>query len=156
MPTETNRSQALQSIIQAKIESCGYTGYADEAPDGSTYPYIVYSVDSFTYTDARDDIQLDVDIWDRSPNYQTVEAMADTLEAAFDNYIVHDESSIVLPQFFRYLRTKVPDTDRKLKRINLKFDIQNYSHTAHSSQTPAAPVTEPEEVVEDNDPDAVG
>ena len=126
-----SRSAQLQRIVQSKIESLGYTGYADEAPDSAVYPYVVYNLGSWSYEDARDDIVLDVDVWDLGANYVTAEAMADDIEAEFTGDAVHGYESGVLPQFFRYLRTKVPDTDKKIKRINLKIQIQNYSHEAH-------------------------
>lgn len=126
-----SRTAELQHIIQAKIQSLNYVGYADEAPDGAAYPYVVYNLGSWTYEDARDDIVLDMDIWDYGANYQRVEAMADNLEAEFNCEAVHGYGSGVLPQFFRYLRSKVPDTDKNIKRINLKIEIQNYAHASH-------------------------
>lgn len=129
-----SRTAELQSITQAVITDAGHTAYADEAPDNATYPYVVYSINSFSYEDIRDDIILDIDIWDYYANYSRVEAMADAIEAAFEGLVVHDDAATVLPQFFRYIRTKVPDTDKKIKRINLKFEIQNYAHKAHEAE----------------------
>lgn len=127
-----SRSAELQIIVQNKMEALGLTAYADEAPDGAIYPYVVYSIDSFSYEDARDDIVLDCDVWDQSPNYAAVEDIADKIEMGFDKYSHHSEDSTVLPIFFRYVRNKVPDTDHKLKRINIKFEIQNYLHKIHA------------------------
>lgn len=126
-----SRTAELQHIIQAKIQSLNYVGYADEAPDGAAYPYVVYNLGSWTFEDARDDIVLDMDIWDYGANYQRIEAMADNLEAEFNCDAVHGYNLGVLPQFFRYLRSKVPDTDKNIKRINLKIEIQNYAHASH-------------------------
>lgn len=124
-----SRTQELQHIVQTKLTELKYSAYADEAPDGAAYPYVVYNIGSWNYTDARDDIVMDIDIWDLYPNYSRVEAMADAIEFAFTGDAVYGATSNVLPQFFRYLRTKVPDTDKKIKRINLKVEIQNYMHT---------------------------
>lgn len=108
------------------------SAYADEAPDSAVYPYVVYNLNSFSYEDIRDDITLEVDIWDSDANYKKVEAIADDIETKFNNYAPHSASAEVLPIFFKYIRTKVPDQDKRIKRINLKFQIQNYSHTAHN------------------------
>lgn len=148
-----SRTAELQHIVQRKISSLSYSAYADEAPDGAVYPYVVYNLGTWSYTDVRDDIVLDVDIWDSAANYATVEAMADAIEKEFTGEAIHEDNITVLPQFFRYLRTKVPDTDKKIKRINLKIEIQNYPHTAHPTQE-----TSPVEPLGDGDDDdeAVG
>lgn len=139
-----SRTAELQGIVQTKLTSLKYTAYADEAPDSAVYPYVVYNINNFSFLDARDNITLEVDIWDSSPNYVTVEAMADAIEAEFTGDAVYSSKSNVLPQFFRYLRTKVPDTDKKLKRINLKIEVQNYNITATTTESTATPEPEPE------------
>ena len=134
-----SRTAELQSLVQSKITAIyhegttpvAYSAYADEAPDGSAFPYVVYNIDSFGYEDARDDITLVVDIWDEYPNYSRVELMADKIEKAFTGDAWHSDTATILPQFFRYIRTKVPDPNKKLKRIQLKIQIQNYEHTPH-------------------------
>ena len=149
------RTEAIRKIVQSKITSLRYTAYADEAPDGAVYPYVVYNINSFSFLDARDDIVLDIDIWDSYPNYSRVEEMADNIEAEFTGDAVYSSTSIVLPQFFRYIRTKVPDTDKKIKRINLKVDIQNYMHpvtevVTSTVTTATVTSTETEETQEEN------
>ena len=129
-----SRTAELQSIIQSKFTNINYTAYADEAPDSATYPYSVYNINNFSYLDARDNITLEVDIWDSSPNYVTVEAMADAIEAEFTGDAVYAAENTVLPQFFRYIRTKVPDTDKDIKRINLKIEVHNYQKAATVSK----------------------
>lgn len=129
-----SRTAELQSIIQSKFTNINYTAYADEAPDSATYPYVVYNINNFSYLDARDNITLEVDIWDSSPNYVTVEAMADAIEAEFTGDAVYAVENTVLPQFFRYIRTKVPDTDKDIKRINLKIEVHNYQKAATVSK----------------------
>jgi hypothetical protein len=130
-----SRTAELQHLIQQKITSLVYTAYADEAPDGAAFPYVVYNIDSFAFEDARDDITLVIDIWDEYPNYSRVELMADNIEEEFTGNAVHDDSATILPQFFRYIRTKVPDPNKKLKRVQLKVQIQNYAHTPHPLPT---------------------
>lgn len=127
-----NKTKELQGIVQNRILAAGYTAYADEAPDEAAFPRIVYSLGATNYVDIRDDIALEVDIWDKSPNYESCELIADALEAEIPG-VVHIPDSIVLPEFFRYLRNKIPDPDKKLKRINLKFTIQNYPHTKEAN-----------------------
>ena len=145
-----SRTSELQLIIQNKLTELGYTAYADEAPDSAVYPYVVYNINNFSYLDARDNITLEMDMWDSAPNYVTVEAMADAVESAFQGVAVYDKYSNVLPQFFRYIRTKVPDTDRDLKRINLKLEVHNYNVTGETPPAPPTPSEETEESSEES------
>lgn len=122
------RTAEIKAIAQERIAPI-LAAYMDEAPDGAVLPYAVHSLTDFSYEDARDDITLEVDIWDSYANYSRVEQYADQIEAAIvgNGEAVYSSESSVIPQFFRYLRTIVPDTDPKIKRINLKFEIQNYN-----------------------------
>lgn len=154
-----SRTAELQHLVQSKITSLyhegttpvAYAAYADEAPDGAAFPYVVYNINSFAFEDVRDDITLEIDIWDEYPNYSRVELMADNIEAEFTGNAVHNDTATILPQFFRYIRTKVPDPNKKLKRVQLKVQIQNYAHTPHPLPPPAETPAE-----EENDENNIG
>ena len=61
--------------------------YYRDAPDTeNAYPYIVYDFERDNTGDFyRDDVRIFVDIWDRSPNYKSVEQLGDRIDRALND-----------------------------------------------------------------------
>ena len=72
----------------------------------------------------RDDFDLVVDIWDRSPDQKTVEEIADQTEALFNASTI--PLPPIFPTFFRDSRTNIDDPDKELQHIQLHFIVQLY------------------------------
>lgn len=120
-----SKTKDLRKVIQAQLLTiCGNVFY-ETAPTDKMYPHIVWDIERIDLGDLyRDDLILDVDIWDRSADAKNADDMADALEAVFNAANLPQET--VLPTFFRIDRKNVPDEDKKIKHRALTFQIQNY------------------------------
>lgn len=100
--------------------------YYRDAPDTeNAYPYIVYDFERDNTGDFyRDDVRIFVDIWDRSPNYKSVEQLGDRIDRALND--LNYPSGDILPTFFRENRFSMPDPDKSLKRHHMEFSVQVY------------------------------
>jgi hypothetical protein len=72
----------------------------------------------------RQDYMLDVDVWDKSQNTTTIEALCDNIEK-----LLHMENlpqTGILPTFYLVDRKSIPDEDKAIKHRLVRFQIQNY------------------------------
>lgn len=99
--------------------------FNDEAPKSSNFPYMVLNSSSFygNYSN-RLDMTLTIDIWDKKPNYKSVNGYADKIVNCLDFNTYHDDNMI--GSFYLNVRNKVPDDDKTIKRINLIFNVNVY------------------------------
>lgn len=118
--TETLR-EVIATNIKTVIDDCYYV----EAPTDKPYPFAVYSFErqSSVFLD-RDDLVLVIDIYSKSINYKEADRIADDLEDVFGNLNYPFEGCF--PTFYKYLRNSLPDDNKEVRRVQLKFEIQNY------------------------------
>ena len=110
------------------VEILGNTSgdiYHKAAPKDATYPYKTYELTSVAFQDsARDDFELEVDIWERSVNPRNAEEIGDKIEALFNNTNI--PRNPIYPTFFREGRYNLDDPDKTLTHIQLRFLVQLY------------------------------
>ena len=114
----------LRRLVTSKLNTVPGGTYHRRAPKDAPYPYKTYALSNTRYTDARDDMDLDVDIWDRSLDAKVIEDIADQIEALF-----HDANlpaPPIYPTFFRDARYTLDDPDKNLQHIQLRFLVQLY------------------------------
>lgn len=115
-------NKLLELILQT-LKSKHDRVYHEVAPDITEYPYIVFNV-SDGFKSHRDDLTLIIDIWDRNSSSFEIEDLTDTIDSLLDEANIYNE--FVLTTFYRQTRMKVEDPDIKLKRRQLRFNIQTY------------------------------
>lgn len=118
------KTNELKEIIQERINpvvSC----YHETADSEESYPYAVYSFENIDLGDLfRDDLILIVDLWDFGTDTTRIEEFADQIESMFNFANLPGEK--ILPTFYRISRKGIDDENKKIKRRQLKFQIQNY------------------------------
>lgn len=120
--TYGNLKEAVEEIL---ISSTGTQVYYENAPDSAEYPYVVYSFKRDDTTDLyRDDVRLEVDVWDRSVNYISVENTGDVIDELLNG--LNWPTDKVLPTFFREVRYSLDDPDKSLKRHHMEYTVQTY------------------------------
>lgn len=118
-----SKTEELRKVIKAQLDNTPGQTFAYDAPKDANFPYKVFTLKSVDLGDFyRDDIIMDVDIWDNSDDFKQAEIIADSVENIFNckSY----PSGNVFPTFFREDRKTVPDN--QLQHILLTFTIQNY------------------------------
>lgn len=119
-----NKTRTLRKLITEKLRTVEGGVYHRIAPKDAAYPYKTFTLSSASFVDARDDQELEVDIWDRSLDPKTVEDIADQVEALFAD--ANLPTPPIYPTFFRENRYTLNDPDKNLQHIKLRFLVQLY------------------------------
>ena len=118
-----SKTADLRKLVKEQLQTIQGNTYHREAPNDAAFPYKTFTLQSVTFTDARDDFDLCVDIWHRG-DWKVVEEIADQIEELFQNTNLPQET--ILPTFFRENRYNLEDPDKTLKHIQLRFVVQLY------------------------------
>lgn len=119
-----SKTKTLRKLIIEKLQTVEGGVYHRHAPKDAPYPYKTFNLSSVSFTDARDDQELEVDIWDRSLDPKAAEDIADQIEALFND--ANLPAPPIYPTFFREGRQTVDDPDKNLQHILLRFLVQLY------------------------------
>lgn len=108
----------LNSLIDVKV-------FNDRSRKDSIYPYIVMDSSNInTQLYPRVDVDLTLNIWDKSQNYIKVNEIADIIQSALNrNSKVADN---ITATFYLNIRKNVDDEDKELKRVYMLFDVEIY------------------------------
>lgn len=118
------KTAELRKLVTSQLNKVQGNTHHKKAPDNEKYPYKTYVLKSVAFTDARDDYDLCIDIWDRNKSSKTVEEIADHIEKLLNN--ANLPQSTILPTFFRENRYVLEDPDKELQHIQLRFLVQLY------------------------------
>ena len=119
-----NKTTILRKLITEKLQTVAGGVYHRIAPKDAAYPYKTFTLSSVSFVDARDDMEVEVDIWDRALSAKTAEDIADQVEALFAN--ANLPTPPIYPTFFRENRYTLDDPDKTLQHIQLRFLVQLY------------------------------
>lgn len=121
-----SKTLRLRNLVNKQLQTVQGGTYHRKAPPNATYPYKTFKLESVGFTDARDDIYLEVNIWDRNTaeNPKTAECIADQVERLFSG--VNLPAPPIYPTFFRENRYDLEDPDKNLQHIQLRFLVQLY------------------------------
>ena len=118
-----SKTVALRKLIREKLQTVPGESYHRTAPKDAAFPYKTFSLSSVVFQDSlRDDLELEVDIWDRAKDWKAVEEIADQVEALFND--VNLPQPPLYPTFFRENRYSLDDPDKNLQHIQLRFLVQ--------------------------------
>ena len=118
-----SKTTALRGLISEQLQTVQGATYHKTAIPNAVFPYKTYLLESINYLDStRDDYDLVIDIWDRSPDQKTVEEIADQIEALFN--VANIPSPPIYSTFFRDGRNTLDDPDKTLQHIQLRFLVQ--------------------------------
>lgn len=119
-----SKTKTLRKLVREKLQTVPGGSYYRQAPKDAAYPYKTFVLDHAFFTDARDDLYLDVDIWDRALDPKAAEDIADQIEAMFAD--ANLPAPPIFPTFFRDARYTLDDPDKNLQHIQLRFLVQLY------------------------------
>ena len=117
------KTKTLRKLVMEKMQTVPGGTYHKNAPKDAAYPYKVFKLASVAFpNNDRDDLDLEVDLWDRAPDPKTLEDIADQIEALFNDKIY--PAPPIYPAFFRESRHDLEDPDKTLQHIQLRFLVQ--------------------------------
>ena len=120
-----SKTAALRKLVREELQTVQGETYHKKPSATAKYPYKVFRLSSVVFPDStRDDLELEVDIWDRntSDDPKLAEEIADQIEALFNTAIKPQPP--LFPAFFRENRYDLEDPDKTLQHIQLRFTVQ--------------------------------
>lgn len=118
-----SKTAALRKLIKEKMQTVPGETYHKIAPKDAAYPYKTFQLSSVAFPlPDRDDLELEVDIWDRTLDPKAAEEIADQIERLFHDTI--EPRPPIYPAFFRENRLPLEDPDKNLQHIQLHFSVQ--------------------------------
>ena len=118
------KTKLLRKVVKGQLETVPGGTYHRTAPKDAAYPYKTFTLSSAAFTDARSDMELEVDIWDRTLDPKNAEDIADQIETMFA--CANIPTPPIYPTFFRENRYTLDDPDKNLQHIQLRFLVQLY------------------------------
>lgn len=116
----------LRELIHTKLSTLCTNVYYFLADENAMYPHIVFNLTRQSkYDFARDDVTLDVEIFDKSE--ENAQTLADSVEAMFNN--LNDPQTGLLPTFFVERITQVAESNKDIRHKSIEITIQNYERS---------------------------
>lgn len=120
------KTKLLRKLVSEQLKTIPGGTYHKKAFPDSKYPYKTFRISSVTFTDARDDFLLEVDVWDMNTNEdpKVAEDIADQVETLFKD--ANLPAPPIYPTFYRDGRFPLDDPDKNMQHIQLRFLVQLY------------------------------
>ena len=124
------KTNSVERVIQSQLSAICPRCFQAPADVSAEYPLIAWETSSTDISDmSRDDIFLDISIWFRAGASTQAAAndIADRIERALDGANLPQRD--ILPTFYRWGDRRLTiDDDKTLRRIVLRFVVQNYEN----------------------------
>ena len=120
-----SKTTALRKLVKETLQTVRGETYHKRPSATASYPYKVFRLSNVEFPNSdRDDLELEVNIWDRNPSDdpKVAEEIADQIEALFNGTIKPQPP--LYPAFFREDRFDLEDPDKTLQHIQLHFLVQ--------------------------------
>lgn len=112
------------SLISAIVTRTYHKG----AEDKTVFPYATYSCPTINsignYTQGRDDVFLEIDIWDNNIDETTIETLTRAVDVALNGHSYSDGNIAIRLDKLTIL--DVPDPDETINRRQLRFRVITY------------------------------
>lgn len=122
-----SKTADLRKLLQSQLATISGATYHKRAPDTAVFPYKVFTMFRTNIGDLeRDDIDLCIDIWDKSTDTKAVDSIADDIEDLLN--AANLPQSTILPTIYRDSRFYVDDSDKDIQHVQMHFTVQNYKN----------------------------
>lgn len=119
----------LYKFITARIKTVFAKVYPVSAASNVTFPYVVYNFPTVTDSSIRDDVMLEVDIWDtKRDGYDVlsgIEGLTSKVDGVLKNATNLDSDNVFI-KIERVARLALKDPDENIYRRQLRYRIRVY------------------------------
>ena len=119
-----SKTAALRKLVREQMQTVQGETYHRFAPPTASFPYKTFTLTDVSFLEDRDDITMEVDIWDQSRDPKVAEEIADQVERLFA--AANLPRPPIYPTFYRDARYTMDDPDKTLQHIQLRFLVQLY------------------------------
>lgn len=115
----------LIEIILKELKKIHTRVYQLEAEDNAQFPYVLFSIDTCTSTDLRDDYILVIEIYDENQDTTLIEDLSDIINQEFNYKCINTNKFDAV--FYKDIRKISPKDDKEdLECRELRFEIHTY------------------------------
>lgn len=115
----------LIEVILKELKKFHPRVYQLEAEDEAEFPFIIFSIDTSTNTDSRDNHILVIEIYDENQDTTAVEDLADVINEEFNYKCVNTNKFDTV--FYKEMRKISPKDDKDdLECRELRFEMHTY------------------------------
>ena len=121
-------SKELKEMIYGILNTTGYKIYLNYAKQSDTMPYIIYKMPDITQIQQnKDEITLEINIWNTRGSTPTTETIFDTLDLLL-NHKTHKKLDKVFAHSYRiHIIDDLPTEDENIKHCEIRYLFKNYS-----------------------------
>lgn len=113
------------TVIYNKLKEYHARVYQNVAPQTSAiFPYVVFRVPSINEKEIREDIILEIDIWDNISDTTRLETLTTQIAKGLNRYKYIDGKMQL--SSYKINQLNIPDPDQNINRRQLRFNLQTY------------------------------
>ena len=117
-----SRTLEIRTILKGIIEECGCKAYYERANKNTVYPYAVFEFETTDISDnVKREIELTIDIWDKSDDSLTVETLADEIIHSVNYKFLFPNGESL--RIYGVRKRSLPDEDVALKRRQIECSV---------------------------------
>lgn len=121
MAETMSKTLYLRDIIKSTLQDVA-TVYENEAPEGASYPYVVFEVSGTAAEEYPCTGFVEINAWDRHPTFSRVDYIMDNIEKKLRHQFFKNDK--IAFRTFEGDRGHVLDEDKMIKRTREKFLIR--------------------------------
>jgi len=112
----------IRPLIQAALLTKADRVFYEKTQGNPTFPYIVYSLNSYSYQEVTDQVELEVNAYGRGMDTSALETLADNVWDLFNHYY-HIDNNI---EFAAYpsVRNNIDTGDPEIRQRRLLFTLR--------------------------------
>jgi len=123
----------LQTALTTFLKTKCARSYYRKSPPNATYPYIVYDFPNSLEKYLREDLMLEIDLWDNSNLTETIDTLVGDVDGDGDiraptglHRKMFYEDSALCAKLYRENRLSITDEDPRIEHRQLKYIVQTY------------------------------
>lgn len=115
----------LIKLVFQKLSEVSST-YLEQAPQDTSFPFIVFKFPNSDDDKKREDFILEVNIWDKTTDTTTLESLTTQVENKLDNLRYLSSGDKIQTNIYRVNRLMIPDDDVNIRRRMIRFVCKTY------------------------------
>lgn len=114
----------FKTVLYDKLKTVADRVYDEEAPTGTTYPYVVYNLPGSIDSYDQDMIAVDIDIWGYGTDNTVIDQLVADIRVALNNYTITNAN--VGTTFYYVTALQIKDPVENVRRRRMRFNASTY------------------------------
>ena len=116
----------LRKAIQTYLSTIHSETYFESAPEGATFPYIIFTVDIYDSGEGEQLVDLEIDGWDNNPDTTSLENLMNSINQINKTVLATDDGTVV---FYLDYKKVIKDDDSRINRRKYIYSGKYYERS---------------------------